>query len=73
MVLCGLLQNLFLYRFNDGKFLKTKVKLYPDNYLLVPPNKELIPTEDFGDYLLSTKDMTVDEAFETWNLRNASI
>jgi hypothetical protein len=66
------LQDLFLYRFNDGKFSKTKVKLYSDNYLLVPPNKKPLPAEDFGDYFLSPKDMTADQAFEKWNVKEGT-
>jgi hypothetical protein len=53
----------FLYTFNDGNFLKRKVQRFPDRYVLVPPNKEPLPVEDFGDYLLTDEDITVDEAF----------
>ncbi|MFA5398000.1 MAG: hypothetical protein WC346_18455 [Methanogenium sp.] len=59
-------KQIFLYTFNDGKFLKRKVEKFQNKYILVPPNEEPLPVEDFGDYLLSPVDMTVAEAFDKW-------
>jgi hypothetical protein len=59
-------EQIFLYTFNDGNFLKRKALKFLNNYILVPPNDEPLPVEDFGDYLLSRESMTVDEAFEKW-------
>jgi hypothetical protein len=59
---------MFLYLFNDGNFRKissSDFKLLPDRCISVNGN-EPAPLEDYGDYLLSPDDMTVDQAFEEW-------
>jgi hypothetical protein len=60
---------MFLYLFNDGNFRKipsSSLKLLPDRYISINGN-EPVPLEDYGDYLLSPDDMTVDQAFEEWS------
>ena len=54
----------FLYLFNGGNFKKVKVEVLPDDYLRILPDGEPTPFEDFGDCMLSEKDMTTNKAFE---------
>lgn len=55
----------FLYLFNDADYGKFRAARFPDNYLQIEGG-EPAPLEDYGDYLLSTKDMGIQEAYQVW-------
>lgn len=54
-----------LYVFSHGEMKNFgKCIINDDNYAFTKGNPEGIPIEDFGDYLLTEKEVSPDEAFD---------
>ena len=59
-------ETVFAYIFHQGSATERKVKLMPDRYveyLCKDGETETIPIEDMGDYILSEKQLTEDQAY----------